>query len=221
MVSACAEQSVVTDPRTMAFAAVEFSPPEPERVVFDNGMVVYLLEDHELPLITVTASLRTGSWLDPSDKVGVAGITGSVMRTGGGGTLSAEEVDEELEQFAGDINIGIGRQSGSASLDVLSKNFKRGLDIFAGLIRTPRFEPGRVELAKLQAVEGIRRRQDNPGSIVGREFMKMLYGAKHPSARESSIDSVRRIARRPRGLSPQHDSSQRNHCRRDRRLQTR
>jgi zinc protease len=183
------------DPRTMAFKPVEFSPPEPERVVLDNGMVLYLLEDHELPLVSITATMRTGSWLDPTDKIGLAGMTGAVMRTGGGGGLSAEQVDAELEQFAADVSIGIGRQSGSASLDVLSKDVNRGLEIFAGLIRTPAFDPARVELVKLQAIEGIRRRQDNPGSIVGREFAKMLYGAAHPSARESSLDSVTRITR--------------------------
>lgn len=183
------------DPRTMAFKPVEFSPPEPDRVVLDNGLVIYLLEDHELPLVTMTASMRTGGWLDPVDKVGLAGMTGAAMRTGGGGGLSAEQVDAELEQFAADVSIGIGRQSGSASLDVLSKDVNRGLEIFAGLIRTPAFDPTRVELAKLQAIEGIRRRQDNPGSIVGREFSKMLYGADHPSARESSLDSVKRITR--------------------------
>lgn len=183
------------DPRTMTFKPVEFSPPEPERLVLDNGMVLYLLEDHELPLVTITATMRTGSWLDPTDKIGLAGMTGAVMRTGGGGGLSAEQVDEELEQFAADVIIGIGRQSGSASLDVLSKDVNRGLEIFAGLIRTPAFDPARVELARLQAIEGIRRRQDSPGSIVGREFAKVLYGPVHPSARESSMDSINRITR--------------------------
>jgi zinc protease len=183
------------DPRTMRFEPVEFSPPEPERVVLDNGLIVYLLEDHELPLVTLTATMRTGSWLDPADKIGLAAMTGAVMRTGGGGGLSAEQVDAELEQFAGDIHIGIGRQSGSASMDVLSKDLNRGLEIFAGLIRSPAFEPARLELAKLQAIESIRRRQDNPGSIVSREFTKALYGAEHPTARESSVDSIKRLTR--------------------------
>jgi zinc protease len=49
----------VEDPRTMTFEPVGFSPPEPERVVLDNGLVVYLLEDHELPLVTITATMRT------------------------------------------------------------------------------------------------------------------------------------------------------------------
>ncbi len=192
---AMAGDAALGDPRTMTFKPVEFTPPEPERIVLENGLVVYLLEDHELPLITLTATMRTGGWLDPADKVGLAALTGSVMRTGGGGGLSAEQVDQELEQFAGDVSIAIGRQSGAASLDVLSKDLKRGLQIFAGLLRAPAFEPARVELAKLQAIESIRRRQDSPGSVVGREFVKLLYGADHPTARESSIASIQHITR--------------------------
>ena len=195
VLAGCAGNVALSDPRQMTFPPVEFTPPEPDRVVLENGMVVYFLEDHELPLINMTATIRTGSWLDPTDKIGLASLTGSVMRTGGGGGLSSKQVDEELEQFAGDVNISIGRQSGSASLDVLSKDVKRGLQIFEKLIQTPAFEPARVELAKLQAIEGIRRRQDNPGSIVGREFLKLLYGANHPTARESSIESITRITR--------------------------
>ncbi|HSF70414.1 MAG TPA: hypothetical protein VLA47_08515, partial [Nitrospira sp.] len=88
-VTGWAGDSAVTDPRSMTFAPVEFAPPEPARVVLDNGMVVYLLEDHELPLVTVSAMIRAGGWLEPSDKVGLAALTGLVMRTGGGGGRSA------------------------------------------------------------------------------------------------------------------------------------
>ena len=191
----CAGDAALGDPRQMKFSPVQFNPPEPDRVVIENGMVVYLLEDHELPLITVTVVMKTGSWLDPANKVGVAALTGSVMRTGGSTSLSAEQVDEELEQLAASLSISMGRQSGSASLDVLKKDLKRGLQIFADLLRTPLFDPARVELAKLQAIEGIRRRQDSPGSIVGREFVKLLYGPSHPTARESTVESIQRITR--------------------------
>ncbi|HJT19818.1 MAG TPA: pitrilysin family protein [Nitrospira sp.] len=183
------------DPRTMTFTPVEFTPPDPDRLVLENGMVVYLLEDHELPLVNVTATIKTGGWLDPADKIGLAAVTGTVMRTGGGAGLSAEQVDEELEQLAADLNISMGRQSGSATLDILSKDVKRGLQIFAGLLKSPAFDAGRLELAKLQAIETIRRRQDSPGSIVSREFVKQLYGPDHPTARESTVDTVRRITR--------------------------
>ena len=101
-------------------------------------MVVYLLEDHELPLVNVTATMRTGGWLEPQDKIGLAALTGSVMRSGGGGSFTAEQIDEELEQYAIDIGISMSRQSGSASLDVLRKELGRGLRIFASLLRVSR-----------------------------------------------------------------------------------
>jgi predicted Zn-dependent peptidase len=195
VMSAGAGDASLSDPRQMKFKPVEFTPPDPERIVLDNGLVIYLLEDHELPLINFTATLRTGGWLDPADKVGLAALTGAVMRAGGGGGLTPEQVDEELEQLAVSLDISIGRQSGTMSLDVLAKDFKKGLTILAQLLRSPAFETGRLELAKLQAVESIRRRQDSPGSVVSREFVKVLYGPNHPTARESTLDSIARIAR--------------------------
>ncbi|MGH7228248.1 MAG: hypothetical protein ACREIH_03445, partial [Nitrospiraceae bacterium] len=115
-----------TDPRQMRFEPVQFTPPEPERVILENGMVVYLLEDHELPLITITAMIRTGEWLDPPDKIGLAMLVGATMRTGGTKRMSAADVDEELEQLAASISVGIGVESGSAMLDVLKKDLGRG-----------------------------------------------------------------------------------------------
>lgn len=179
----------------MKFDPVAFTPPVPERIVLDNGMVVYLLEDHELPLVTITATIRTGGWLDPADKIGRAGIAGATMRTGGTQRTGAAALDQDLEQLAATISVGIGTESGSAMLDVLAKDLPLGLRLFADVLMTPAFDPARVELAKLQTIEGIRRRQDQPQSIVGREFAKLLYGPAHPYARESTVESVSKITR--------------------------
>ncbi len=183
------------DPRQMKFPPVELNPPEPERIVLDNGMVVYLLEDHELPLVTVSATIRTGGWMDPSDKVGVAALTGLTMRTGGTQHTSAADLDQELERLAMAMSVSIGVESGVAMLDVLKKDLDRGLALFADVLRRPAFDPARVELAKLQARESIRRRNDQPQSIASREFAKLLYGPSHPFARETSMKSIARITR--------------------------
>ncbi len=185
----------VADPRAMTFNPVTFTPPAAERVTFDNGIVVYVLEDHELPLINLSAMMRVGTWLDPLDKTGLAGLTGHLLRDGGSEKMSAQEVDEALEQIAANIAFSIGEESGSATLDVLKKDLRTGLRIFAGLLRAPAFDAERLELAKLQAVEAIRRRQDQPGAIAAREFTKLIYGAAHPYARESTVESVRNITR--------------------------
>ena len=107
------------DPRTMTFDPVTFTVPEVERVVLENGIIVYLLPDPELPLVTVSALIRTGAIYQPADKVGLAGLTGTVMRTGGTARLTGDQVDEELEFLAAHVSVGIGGESGSASLDIL------------------------------------------------------------------------------------------------------
>lgn len=189
------QETIQEDPRAMRFEPVEFKPPGPERLVLENGLVLYLLEDHELPLITISAVFQTGSWLDPQDKIGLAAITGHVMRSGGTARMAPEEVDGELEHIAADISVGIGVVSGRASLDVLKKDFELGLKIFVDILRTPRFDERRLALTKLQVIEGIRRRNDRPESIAGREFRKLLYGPAHPFARESTVASISGITR--------------------------
>ena len=190
-----AQPAPLGDPRTMTFEPVTITVPEVERVVLENGLIVYLLPDRELPLVSVSAMIRTGSIYEPADKVGLAGLTGIVMRTGGTARLAGDQVDEELEFLAANISMGIGGESGSASLDLLKKDLPQGLAIFADMLRTPAFESTKVEQAKRQALDAIRRRPDSPGGIAAREFRKLLFGADHPLGRESTTDTVSRITR--------------------------
>jgi len=93
--------------------------PQIERVTLANGMQLFLLEDHELPLINMSAWIRAGSIYEPADKVGLANITGTVMRTGGTTSKTGDELDELLESIAASVETGIGLNSGSASMSVL------------------------------------------------------------------------------------------------------
>ena len=183
------------DPRTMTFPSVDFHPPSAKRVVLDSGMVVYLLEDHELPLIRLNARIRTGSIYEPSDKIGLAGLTGSVMRTGGTRSITGDELDEELEFMAAHMGSSIGRQSGSASLNLLKKDLDRGLALFANMLMHPAFAEDKLELTRRQILESIRRRNDNPSRIASREFWNKVYGPDHPLARRSTKETIQRIKR--------------------------
>src|SRR5262249_48996881 len=66
--------------------------PEVERVTLPNGMKLYLLEDRELPVISGLALVRTGNLFDPKDKIGLATMTGMVMRTGGTSRNTGDEL---------------------------------------------------------------------------------------------------------------------------------
>jgi predicted Zn-dependent peptidase len=181
-------------PRDMVFESVKFSPPRGERVVLKNGMVLYILEDHELPLLSLSAIIRAGSIYDPPDKSGLAELAGKVMRSGGTTSLSAEQINDRLEYVGGSVEVGIGRESGSATLSVLKKDINTGIKIFADILTNPRFDPEKLDLAKKQKIETIRRENDDPENIAFREFKRILY-KDNPRGRTPSISSIRKIGR--------------------------
>ena len=170
-------------------------PPVPDRFELDNGMIVYLLEDHELPIIDISVRIRTGSIYEPADKVGLASITGAVMRTGGTTSKTGDELDEILENLAASVETGIGDDSGSASVSVLKEDLDTGLSILADILMNPAFREDKIELEKVQHRSGIARRNDNPGGITRREFSKLIYGADSPYARTTEYDTINSITR--------------------------
>ena len=170
-------------------------PPVPDRFELNNGMVVYLLEDHDLPIIDISVRIRTGSIYEPADKVGLAAITGAVMRTGGTISKTGDELDEILENLAASVETGIGDDSGSASVSVLKEDLDTGLSILADILMNPAFREDKIELEKVQHRSGIARRNDNPGGITRREFGKLIYGADSPYARTTEYDTINSIAR--------------------------
>ncbi len=171
----------------------EIAIPQAERLEMPNGMIVFLLEDHELPLINVSARIRTGSRYEPMEKVGLASITASVMRTGGAGDRTGAEVDLFLEDRAANLGGGIGSSVGTAGMGVLKESFGEVLPVMADMLRRPRFEADKIEEAKVQRKSAISRRNDSPGSITGREFAKLVYGAASPYGRHTenaTIDAI-------------------------------
>lgn len=169
--------------------------PQPERIVLDNGMVVMLLEDHELPIIDVTARIHTGSRLDPADKIGLASLTGSVLRTGGTTSMSGDDLDEFLEGRAAFIETGIGETAGSASMGCLKADFAEVLEVFADVLRNPAFEEDKIEVAKTQMEAGIARQNDQAQEIAFREFGEIVYGAGSPYAWSPTYDTVASVSR--------------------------
>jgi len=173
----------------------ELVVPEVERVDLPNGLSLYLLEDHSLPKIEGRMLLRTGSRLEPKEKVGLASILGQVLRTGGSTNRSGEEVDRLLENAGASVETQIGVSSGSASVFALKEDLPLVLEILADLVRNPALPEDKIELAKVQERTGIARRNDDVGEIAGRELAKLLYGADSPYAGVSEYATIEAITR--------------------------
>jgi len=182
------------DPRKLTFPPLAFQVPGAERVVLENGMVVYLLEDHELPLVSIQAYIGSGSVYEPADKTGLAGLTGTVLRSGGTSAVPAEALDDELEFMASSIEASIGADSGSLSMSSLKKNFARTLELYAQVMMAPAFREDRVDQTRNRLIEAIRRENDEPKEVADRELNKSIYQG-HPLGRYPTVESVGRISR--------------------------
>ncbi len=169
--------------------------PEVKRVTLTNGMQLFLLEDHDLPLINMSARIRVGSIYEPADKIGLAAIAGTVMRTGGTITKTGDELDEQLESIAGSVETGIGLNSGYASMSVLKKDIDTGLAILADVLMNPAFREDKIMLAKVQHRSAIARRNDQVSQIAGREYNKLIYGPQSVYARHAEYATIDNINR--------------------------
>ena len=192
-----AQEAIPDHPGALTFPPLEFEPPvaAEHRHELSNGVVVYVVEDHALPLVTVAVTVRTGSYLDPGGKVGLASLTGSQMRAGGTTRRSAAEFDEEAAFLAAQIGSSIGATSGRASINSLTKDLDVALDLFFEMLRSPGFETSRLDIAKRQALQQMERRNDSTQSIEQREWGRLMRGDDHFSTARATRASIEAITR--------------------------
>ncbi len=194
MVSSAAPLPSLPDPDRMKYEPLTFVPPAADRVILKNGLALYTLEDHELPLVKITALVRTGSMYDPPGKEGLAEFTGRVMKTGGVEGLTGNAVDEALELMAVSLQVSVNRDSGLFSLSCLSKDLDKTLDIFSRILMKPVFEEAKLSLAKDLKIGELRRISDDPQKLAFREFGRLIHEGS-PRGRlvtRKSVDSIQR-----------------------------
>jgi zinc protease len=172
-----------------------FHPAQPKRIQLANGMVIFLQEDHELPLISGSARIRGGSRNEPAGKVGLVDIYGEVWRTGGTKTQTGDQLDDFLEVRAAKVETSGGPDSTSISLNCLKGDFDDVFKVFVDLLRNPEFRADKLDLAQKQADDSISRRNDEISGIAARETAKLAYGANNPYAREPEYATVAAITR--------------------------
>ena len=169
--------------------------PKPVEFTLSNGIKVFLLEDHELPLVSGGVLIRTGNLFDPADKHGVAQLTGEILRSGGTKAKTGDQIDEELENMAASVESQIGEGSGSVSFNCLKENTDHVLQVFKDLLTAPEFREDKVDLSKTQLRSEISRRNDDAGGIAEREFANILYGRNTPYGWQieyADVDAIHR-----------------------------
>jgi zinc protease len=181
-------------PDKLHYQPLHFNLPKAERVVLENGIVLFILEDHELPLVNINALIKTGTIDDPAGKEGLAELTAYVMKTGGTNRLSSSEVDNQLDTLAAALSITATPDFAQIDLSLLNRDMDQGLDILSQILMVPAFEQEKFHRARELKIEDLRRLKDDPQKLAIREFNRLLYRG-HPYGRFPSISSIKNIER--------------------------
>ncbi len=191
-----AQEGLPKHPRDLVFTKLSYDPPDPAdyRHELDSGAVAYLVEDHQLPLVSVSMTLRAGSYQIPAESAGLASFTGSQIRSGGTATRSAREFDEEAAFLATQVSASVGSTSSGASVNCLTQNLDTSLELFFDMLKNPGFDAERLEIARAQSLQGLARRNDRLDRILSREFSRVMRGTHFTTVQstQASIQSVTR-----------------------------
>jgi zinc protease len=177
-------------PELFTFKPLNFKPPKPDqyRTTLSNGLVVYIAEDHDIPWFNGSLSVRTGPFLEPKDKLGVAGFTSIVMREGGTTTMTGEQINERMDFLAGSVS--------PTGLSIHTRHLDEGLKIWMDLLNNPAFPEDKLRREKDLALPSIRNRNKNVSEVANRVYRQLVYGEDSPIAAERTEATVNSITRK-------------------------
>lgn len=175
-----------------------FTPPTIQTATLSNGMELYLVEDHDLPLIQCDLLIKSGYDCDPSDRPGTASLTAELLNEGTK-TRNALEISDAFRALGANFGVGSGWDNTFANLNVLKKNFDVGLDLVADILVNPTFPQEELDRQKEIYLGRIKQEAMQPFTICYKAYARELYGAGHPygqpytgSGTEESITAISR-----------------------------
>ena len=173
----------------------KFTIPPIEKTKLSNGLEVWLVRQAELPIVSMNMVFKSGGPADPSGKAGLASFTSSLLNTGTK-TRSAIDISNQLADIGANVNAGSGWDSANVSMQTLTKNLDKALDIYSDVIVNPTFPDKEFETFRRRALIGFQQRKDNANAIASVAYNALLYGKNHPygnslGGNETSVKSFK------------------------------
>jgi predicted Zn-dependent peptidase len=176
------------------YPPLKFSIQLAERIELENGIVVFYMSDREVPLVSISATIRAGSIYDPPQKEGLAQLTAYLLRTGGTAGIKSAELDRRLDFLAASPYFSTSSENVSVDFSFLKSDMDECLHLLSEMMRKPAFEEEKIQLGLSQKLEELRRIEDNPQSLAFREFNRLLY-PDDLRGRYATPASIKNIAR--------------------------
>lgn len=167
----------------------KFSLPAIKKTKLSNGLNVWIVEQNELPIVSMNLVVNTGGAADPTDRAGLAAFTANLMNNGTK-TRDATAISNQLQALGANVNSMAQWDSANVTLQSLTKNLDAALDIYADVVTNPSFPDSELNTQKMRALVGLRQRKDNPNAIASVVYSSLLYGKSHPYGKSLSGDET-------------------------------
>jgi len=173
-----------------------FVAPRIQRFQLANGMRVYLVEQHQLPIVVARYITRRGGDDVPVEQAGIAHMTASLLEQGTS-TLGAEQLSDAFAAIGAQHATSMDWDSGGAYVKVLAPHFARALELLADVVQRPAFADDEIERWRARRLAEIRAERDSPRMVAAIVAARAVYGDTHPYSRpitgvESSVRSITR-----------------------------
>lgn len=175
-------------------AAPELKLPAIQQFELTNGLKVYFMEKHEVPLLQLNVIVKTGSINDPDDKLGIASLSMDMLDEGAAGK-SALELADEIDYLGVSISSNSGLHFSSVNLHTPLSKFDDAIKILSNIVLSPDFPKNELDRKKKEVLTTILQWHDQPTIIASVAFNQLLFTKEHPygkpsAGNESSIKNI-------------------------------
>ena len=192
-----AECRIAPHPSKLHFDSLDWKVPlgDPYRTQLASGVIAYVAADSSLPLINISAHIRSGSLSDPNGKEGLGALMARLLRTGGTAQYSAEALDSVIDLYAMKFSFSQAEAHIAFSAAFLYEYADTAMNIMKQMFFEPAFQPERIERERSIMTENIRHRFANPGPTLSVAYRRHNYAGSAP-ARLSTEASLKAITRK-------------------------
>ncbi len=176
---ASAPPADVLGPRPETPPPPPFLPPAPEVFAGANGMTVWLLERHDVPIVSCDVTVPSGASSDAKGKAGLAYATVGMLNEGAG-SRGALELAAAIDALGARVTTDANADASFVSVTVLKRNLDRAFALFADVVARPRFEPAEYKRFKDLWQNALLERQKDPDATARVVYRVTLFGADHP-----------------------------------------
>lgn len=152
-------------------------PPIVKRTL-SNGLPVWIVEQHEVPVASVSLVVKSGAAADPAGKFGLASLT-SAMLDEGAGSRDALALADAVDYLGASLSTGAGFDSSSVSLYTPVARLGEALDLMADVAIRPTFADKELERLRKERLTSLQQIRDNPPAIGASAFPRLIYGDAH------------------------------------------